>query len=62
MVKVNIEETTTELNSVDWNVYKNPFFWAKNMQKSFIECCVEKGPDYFQNLNSDFINSKRLGN
>jgi len=62
MVKVNIEETPIELNNLDWNVYKDPFFWPKNMQKSFFECYVEKEPDYFKNLNSDFKNSKRSGN
>eukprot|EP00102_Acyrthosiphon_pisum_P013328 XP_008182862.1 PREDICTED: zinc finger MYM-type protein 1-like [Acyrthosiphon pisum] len=58
MVKVNIEETTTELNSVDWNLYKNPFFWPKNMPKSFIDegsvyCFVCKL--YGSNRESPFI-------
>lgn len=58
---ISTEESTTESNNVDWTVYKDPFFWPKNLENCFIEYCVKKGPDYFQNMNSDFINSKRSG-
>ncbi|XP_008188404.1 zinc finger MYM-type protein 1-like [Acyrthosiphon pisum] len=40
--------------------YKDPFKWPNNLNKKFISFCLDKGPTFFQNMDSNFRQSARI--
>jgi len=40
--------------------YKDPFKWPKYLNNKFISFCLDKGPTFFQNMDTNFRQSARI--
>lgn len=61
-VKCDSTPGSVELNISDYNVnssYNDPYYWPIEVHSTFIQFCIHKGPEFFQNKNNNFNQSAR---
>lgn len=62
-VKCDPTPGSVELNLNNYNenssLYIDPYYWPSEVHHKFIQFCVEKGPEFFQNKNKNFNQSAR---
>jgi hypothetical protein len=50
---------SVELNDYNLNSssYIDPYYWSSDVHNNFLQFCIDKGPEFFQNKNNNFNQS-----